>query len=67
MKIFNFLIKFIYYILSIIKKIYVEFGNYSFSFKQIFSNPIFATLQSKTMENVSQKLIKLNKTTIQNI
>ena len=38
-----FLIKFIYNILCIIKK-YIKFGNYSFSFKQIFSNPIFSTL-----------------------
>ena len=51
--------------MSIIKKNYVKFGNYSFSFKRTFSNPIFSSLQSKTLENVSQKLIKFNKTTIQ--
>ena len=59
-KIFFFFSKFIYNILCIIKK-YIEFGNYSFSFKQTFLNPIFYTLQSKTLKNVLKKLIKLNK------
>ena len=54
-----FLIKVIYNILCIIKK-YIKFENFSFSFKQTFSNPIFFTLQSKTLENISNKLIKLN-------
>ena len=60
-----FFIKVIYNISCIIKK-YVEFRNYSFNFKQIFSNPIFSTLQSKTPKTVSQKLIKLSQTTIKN-
>ena len=55
----HFLIKFIYNIFYIIKK-------YSFNFKQTFPNSVFSTLQSKTLENLSQKLIKLNKSTIQN-
>ena len=38
----------------------MKFGNYSFSFKQTFSNLIFSTLQFKTPKNVSKKLIKLN-------
>ena len=45
-KIFIFLIKLIYNILCIIKK-YIKFRNYSFSFKQTFSNPIFSTLHTK--------------------
>ena len=45
---------------------YIELGKYSFNFKQTFSNPIFSILQSKTLENLSKKLIKLNKITIQN-
>ena len=57
--IFIFFMKFIYNILCIIKK-YIKFGNYSFSFKQTFSNLIFSTLQFKTPKNVSKKLIKLN-------
>ena len=56
----HFLIKFIYNVFCIIKKYYIKFGNYSFSFKQTFSNPIFSTLYSKTPENASKKLIKLN-------
>ena len=36
----NFLIKFIYNILCIIKK-YIKLEKFSFSFKQTFSNPIF--------------------------
>ena len=66
-KIFFFLIKFIYNILCIIKN-YIEFGNYYFlsSNQTSFSNPIFSTLQSKTLKKISQKLIKLNKTKIQN-
>ena len=59
-KIFIFLIKFIYNVFCIIKKYYIKFGNYSFSFKQTFSNPIFSTLYSKTPENASKKLIKFN-------
>ena len=42
----HFSIKLIYNILCIIKK-YIKFRNYSFSFKQTFSNPIFATLHTK--------------------
>jgi len=65
-KIFIFSIKFLYNILCIIKN-YIEFENYYFfSSKQTFSNPIFSTLQSKTLKNISQELIKLNKTKIQN-
>ena len=56
---FYFLIKFIYNILYIIKK-------YSFNFKQTFPNSIYSTLQSKHWKILSQKLIKLNKATIQN-
>ena len=55
----HFLIKFIFNILCIVKK-YIKFRNYSFSFKQTFSNPIFSTLQSNTPKNISKKLIKLN-------
>ena len=65
-KIFIFLIKFIYNILCIIKN-YIGFGNYYFlSSNQTFSNPTFSTLQSKTLKKISQKLINLNKTKIQN-
>ena len=59
----NFLIKVIYNILCIIKK-YIKFENFSFSFKQTFSNQKFSTIKSKTPRNLSKKLIKLNKTTI---
>ena len=58
-----FLIKIIYKILCIIKK-YIKFGNYFFSFKKN-SNSIFSTVQSKTPRNISNKIIKLTKTTIQ--
>ena len=66
-KIFIFLIKFIYNILCIITN-YIEFEFFFFFLvlNQTFSNPIFSTLQSKTLKNISQKLIKLNKTKIQN-
>ena len=52
------LIKFIYNILSIIKK-YAKFGKYSFNFKQTFSNLFCSTLKSKTPKNATKKLIKL--------
>ena len=57
----TFLIKVIYNILCIIKN-YINFGNYSFSFKQIFSNLVFCTIQSKTPRKISKKLIKLKNT-----
>ena len=48
-------------------KKYIEFWNYSFRFIQTFSNPILSILQSETpKKKKSQKLIKLNKITIQN-
>ena len=37
-------IKYIYNFFCIIKKFYIKFRNYSFSFKQTFSNSIFSTL-----------------------
>ena len=43
----------------------LEIGNYSFSFKQTFSNPIFFLPTIQNTKNISKKLIKLN-TTIQN-
>ena len=42
----HFLIKVIYNILRIIKK-NIKFGNYSFSFKQTFSNLIFSAYNPK--------------------
>ena len=45
--------------MKVIKK-NIKFGNYCFSFKQTFSNPIFTVLQSKTLKNLTKKLIKLN-------
>ena len=59
-----FLIKIIYKILCIIKK-YIKFGNYFFSLKKKNSNSIFSTVQSKTPRKISNKIIKLTKTTIQ--
>ena len=53
----------IYNIFCIIKN-YIKFENFSFSFKQTFSNQKFSTIKSKTPRNLSKKLIKLNKTTI---
>ena len=50
-------------ILCIIKN-YIKSENFSFSFKQTFSNQKFFTIQSKTPRNISKKLIKLNNTTI---
>ena len=38
---------------------------YSFNFKQTFPNSIYSTPQSKHWKILSQRLIKLNKTTIQ--
>ena len=64
-KIFIFLIKFIYNILCIITN-YIEFEFFFLVLNQTFLNPIFSTLQSKTLKKISQKLIKLNKTKIQN-
>ena len=40
-----------------ITKNYIKFGNYSFNFKQTFSNPNFFTVQSKTLRNVCKKII----------
>ena len=39
-------------------KNYIKFGNYSFNFKQTFSNPIFPTIQSKTPRDISRKINK---------
>ena len=53
--------KVIYNILYNIKK-QIKFENYYFSFflKKKYSNPMFSTLQFKTLKKVTQKLIKLN-------
>ena len=53
-----FLIKVIYNILCIIKK-YIKFENFSFSFKQTFSNPIF--FSNKNYKFVHCKGLKKNK------
>ena len=43
------------------KKKNIKFGNYFFSFKQSFSNPIFSALKSRTLKYVTKKkLIKFN-------
>ena len=45
----------------------LEIENYYFDTKITFSNPIFFFLPTiQNTENVSQKLITLNKTTVQN-
>ena len=65
-KIFIFLIKFIYNILCIITN-YIEFEIFFFLvLNKLSQTQFFSTLQSKTLKNISQKLIKLNKTKIQN-
>ena len=65
-KIFIFLIKFIYNILCIITN-YIEFEFFFFLvLNKLSQTQFFSTLQSKTLKNISQKLIKLNKTKIQN-
>ena len=66
-KIFIFLIKFICNILCIITN-YIEFEFFFFFLvlNELSQTQFFSTLQSKTLKNISQKLIKLNKTKIQN-
>ena len=58
----NFLIKFIYNILYIIKKLYKILKFFFFTFKQTFSNPIVSTVNQKQQKTYKKKSTK---TTIQ--
>ena len=59
----NFLVKIIYNILCIIKKIYKFRKLFFLVLNKPFSNPIVSTVQSKTPKNVSKKK-KSTKTTV---